>query len=178
MVSSGGFTSGQAAARDADLLLESGPAGGVLSALNTARNNGIDRDPRVRHGRHHRQSVRRGRRRAADRAQLRMRARAALQARLGIADADPEHRSDRDRRRRRLDRARERARACSTSGPKARVPMPGPACYGRGGTGATVTDADLVLGYLNPENFLGGEMKLRTRPRASRAAEACADSSR
>jgi len=40
MVSSGGFTSGQAAAETPILLLESGPAGGVLSALNTARNNG------------------------------------------------------------------------------------------------------------------------------------------
>ena len=40
--------------------------------------------------------------------------------------------------------------------------VPGPACYGLGGEGATVTDADLMLGYLNPDNFLGGEMKLRT----------------
>ena len=38
MVSSGGFTSGKAAAETPILLLESGPAGGVLSALNTARN--------------------------------------------------------------------------------------------------------------------------------------------
>jgi N-methylhydantoinase A len=42
MVSSGGFTSGRAAAETPILLLESGPAGGVLSALNTARNTGID----------------------------------------------------------------------------------------------------------------------------------------
>jgi N-methylhydantoinase A len=39
MVSSGGFTSGKAAAETPILLLESGPAGGVLSALNTARNH-------------------------------------------------------------------------------------------------------------------------------------------
>jgi N-methylhydantoinase A/oxoprolinase/acetone carboxylase beta subunit len=37
---------------------------------------------------------------------------------------------------------------------------PGPACYGRGGTQATVTDADLVLGYLDPASFLGGRMRL------------------
>jgi N-methylhydantoinase A len=37
---------------------------------------------------------------------------------------------------------------------------PGPACYGRGGTHATVTDADLVLGYLDPHSFLGGRMPL------------------
>ncbi len=38
--------------------------------------------------------------------------------------------------------------------------MPGPACYGRGGADPTVTDADLLLGYLSPDNFLGGEMTL------------------
>jgi len=37
---------------------------------------------------------------------------------------------------------------------------PGPACYGRGGQHATVTDADLVLGYLDPHSFLGGRMRL------------------
>ena len=47
-------------------------------------------------------------------------------------------------------------------GPESSGAEPGPACYGRGGTGATVTDADLVLGYLSADNFLGGEMKLRT----------------
>ncbi len=38
--------------------------------------------------------------------------------------------------------------------------QPGPACYGRGGTNATVTDADLTLGYLNADFFLGGAMKI------------------
>jgi N-methylhydantoinase A len=38
--------------------------------------------------------------------------------------------------------------------------MPGPVCYGRGGKNPTVTDADLVLGYLSADNFLGGDMKL------------------
>jgi N-methylhydantoinase A/oxoprolinase/acetone carboxylase beta subunit len=37
---------------------------------------------------------------------------------------------------------------------------PGPACYGLGGEEPTVTDADLVLGYLDPEGFLGGRMRL------------------
>jgi N-methylhydantoinase A len=45
-------------------------------------------------------------------------------------------------------------------GPQSAGADPGPACYGRGGTEATSTDADLVLGYLNPEYFLGGEMKV------------------
>ena len=45
-------------------------------------------------------------------------------------------------------------------GPRSAGADPGPACYGKGGTGATLTDADVVLGYLDPEFFLGGEMRL------------------
>jgi N-methylhydantoinase A len=45
-------------------------------------------------------------------------------------------------------------------GPQSAGSSPGPACYGWGGTEPTVTDADLVLGYLNPDFFLGGRMPL------------------
>lgn len=45
-------------------------------------------------------------------------------------------------------------------GPKSAGAYPGPVCYGLGGTVPTVTDACLVLGYLNPSYFLGGRMKL------------------
>jgi N-methylhydantoinase A len=45
-------------------------------------------------------------------------------------------------------------------GPQSAGADPGPACYGRGGTEATVTDANVVLGRINPDNFLGGRMKL------------------
>ena len=45
-------------------------------------------------------------------------------------------------------------------GPDSAGAFPGPVCYGRGGTVPTVTDAQLVLGYLDPENFAGGRMKL------------------
>lgn len=45
-------------------------------------------------------------------------------------------------------------------GPQSAGASPGPAAYGRGGTEPTVTDADVVLGYVDPENFLGGEMRL------------------
>lgn len=45
-------------------------------------------------------------------------------------------------------------------GPESAGAEPGPICYGRGGTEPTVTDADLLLGYLDPEYFLGGTMKL------------------
>ncbi len=45
-------------------------------------------------------------------------------------------------------------------GPESSGADPGPACYGRGGTSPTVTDADLVLGYLDPAFFLGGALPL------------------
>jgi N-methylhydantoinase A len=45
-------------------------------------------------------------------------------------------------------------------GPESSGADPGPACYAQGGKDPTVTDADLVLGFLDPEYFLGGELKL------------------
>jgi N-methylhydantoinase A len=45
-------------------------------------------------------------------------------------------------------------------GPQSASSTPGPVCYGRGGTEPTVTDANLALGYLNPEYFAGGSMRL------------------
>lgn len=45
-------------------------------------------------------------------------------------------------------------------GPDSAGADPGPACYGQGGNAATVTDANLVLGYLDPANFLGGRRRL------------------
>jgi N-methylhydantoinase A len=45
-------------------------------------------------------------------------------------------------------------------GPESAGADPGPACYGRGGENPTVTDADLLLGYLDPNYFLGGTMPL------------------
>lgn len=55
-------------------------------------------------------------------------------------------------------------------GPESAAAQPGPACYGAGGTEPTVSDADLLLGYLNPEHFLGGEMSLDV-PAARAAVE-------
>ena len=53
-------------------------------------------------------------------------------------------------------------------GPESAGAEPGPACYGQGGTEATVTDANLLLGYLDPRYFLGGRMALD--PAAAQAA--------
>jgi N-methylhydantoinase A/oxoprolinase/acetone carboxylase beta subunit len=55
-------------------------------------------------------------------------------------------------------------------GPESAGAAPGPVCYGRGGISPTVTDADLTLGYLDPERFAGGSMRLDA-PAARRAIE-------
>lgn len=59
-------------------------------------------------------------------------------------------------------------------GPRSAGSSPGPACYGQGGKAPTVTDANLLLGRLDPEHFLGGEMKLDTAAaQAALAAVGC-----
>lgn len=55
-------------------------------------------------------------------------------------------------------------------GPRSAGAVPGPVAYGQGGTEPTVTDAALVLGYLDPDNFLGGSMRLEVEA-AARAVE-------
>ena len=57
-------------------------------------------------------------------------------------------------------------------GPDSAAADPGPVCYGRGGRSPTVTDADLVLGYLDPGYFLGGAMQLDAAA-AEAALEEC-----
>ncbi|MEU4667144.1 hydantoinase/oxoprolinase family protein [Amycolatopsis sp. NPDC023774] len=64
--------------------------------------------------------------------------------------------------------ARVNALGLLTVGPDSAGSEPGPVCYGRGGTEPTVTDADLLLGYLDPAYFLGGGMALDVS--AARAA--------
>ena len=59
-------------------------------------------------------------------------------------------------------------------GPQSAGADPGPACYGKGNTTPTVTDADVVLGYIDPDNFLGGRIKL-DRAKAVAAVQAVAD---
>jgi N-methylhydantoinase A len=58
-------------------------------------------------------------------------------------------------------------------GPRSSGAVPGPACYGLGGKEPTVTDADLIRGYLAPDRFLGGRMKL-DRQRAEESLGAVA----
>ena len=55
-------------------------------------------------------------------------------------------------------------------GPQSAGSLPGPVCFNRGGTQPTVTDADVVLGYINPDYYYGGQMKL-DKARAERALQ-------
>lgn len=160
MVSSGGFTSGKAAAQSPILLLESGPAGGVLSALNTARNAGIGQilafdmggttakacvtvggEPLIAHSFECARVSR-----FAKGSGLPILIPSIDLIEIGAGGGSIAHVND---------------LGLLNVGPESAGADPGPACYGQGGTEATVTDADLVLGYLNADNFLGGEMKLR-----------------
>ena len=63
-------------------------------------------------------------------------------------------------------------------GPQSAGSTPGPVCYGRGGEAPTVTDANLVLGRLNADHFLGGELDARRRSRQARARRTRRDAAR
>lgn len=161
MLSSGGFTSVGAAASAPILLLESGPAAGVISAVNTASGVGvshvlafdmggttakacvaIDAEPHVEH------SFEAGRVKRFKRGSglpVLIPSIDLIEIGAGggsIAGID--------------------ALGLLKVGPQSAGSVPGPSCYGAGGVHATVTDADLVLGYLDAHRFLGGEMTLRT----------------
>ena len=60
-------------------------------------------------------------------------------------------------------------------GPRGAGASPGPVCYNRGGTEPTVTDASLILGYLNPEYFLGGQIALDVEAARRAVAEKVAE---
>ena len=160
MVSSGGFTSARAAAATPILLLESGPAGGVLSALNTARNAGIDRilafdmggttakacvavggEPLIAHSF---ECARVSRFARGSGLPILIPSMDLIE--IGAGGGSIAHVNE---------------LGLLNVGPESAGADPGPACYGQGGARATVTDADLVLGYLDADAFLGGEMKLR-----------------
>ena len=60
-------------------------------------------------------------------------------------------------------------------GPRSAGADPGPVCYGQGGTEPTITDANLVLGRLRPDHFLGGEMSLDVEAARQAIKQKCAD---
>jgi N-methylhydantoinase A len=161
MVSSGGSTSASNAAEVPITTLESGPAGGVLSAANTGRTAGFDDvlafdmggttakictviggAPSVVHT-FEAARVRRFKKGSG----LPLLIASIDLIEIGAGGGSIARISD---------------LGLLTVGPDSAAADPGPACYGRGGQGATVTDADLMLGYLNPDFFLGGRMALDT----------------
>jgi len=163
MVSSGGFVSAEVAAAHPIFLLESGPAAGVLSAMNTAKSNqvghvlafdmggttakacvAVDDDPPIVHGfecaRVHR--FKRG-------SGLPITVPSVDLIEIGAGGGSI---------------AYVNGMGLLNVGPESASSVPGPVCYGLGGRQISVTDADLLLGYLNPDNFLGGEMQLHPGP--------------
>jgi N-methylhydantoinase A len=167
MVSSGGFSSAESGAESPILLLESGPAAGVISALNTARQHQVDQVL------------------AFDMGGTTAKACVAVGGEAPIAHSFECARVERFKRGSGLpilipsiELIEIGAGGGSIAfcnrlgllnvGPQSSGSVPGPACYGRGGEDPTVTDADLLLGYLNANNFLGGEMKLDV-PKAQKA---------
>jgi N-methylhydantoinase A len=60
-------------------------------------------------------------------------------------------------------------------GPRSAGAVPGPACYGRGGAEPTITDANVLLGFLDPEFFLGGRMRLDLQAARTAMQERLAD---
>jgi N-methylhydantoinase A len=159
MVSSGGSTSADIAAEVPITTLESGPAGGVLSAANAGRAAGfddvlafdmggttakictvMDGAPSVVHT-FEAARVRRFKKGSG----LPLLIASIDLIEIGAGGGSIARISD---------------LGLLTVGPDSAAADPGPACYGRGGENATVTDADLILGYLNAGFFLGGRMGL------------------
>jgi N-methylhydantoinase A len=159
MLSNGGLTHVSEAKRAPVQLLESGPAAGALAGAWFGRNAGLERvlafdmggttaklalvddgEPLVAWGFEAAREKRflRG-------SGLPMQIATVELIEIGAGGGSIAHRSD---------------LGTLNVGPESSGAQPGPACYGRGGTDATVTDADLTLGYLNADFFLGGAMKI------------------
>ncbi len=166
MLSSGGFTSTEAALEIPILLLESGPAGGVLSAANVGLQTGFKdvltfdmggttaKACLVKNGvpslAHSFEAARVHRFKRGSGFPMLIPSIDLIEIGAGGGSI-----------------ASINALGLLTVGPESSGAEPGPACYGSGGRHATVTDADLLLGYLDPNNFLGGDMPLRIDPAES-----------
>ena len=159
MLSNGGLTHVSEAKRAPVQLLESGPAAGALAGAWFGRNAGLDRvlafdmggttaklalvdegEPLVAYGFEAAREKRflRG-------SGLPIQIATVELIEIGAGGGSIAHRSE---------------LGTLNVGPESSGAEPGPACYGRGGSEATVTDADLTLGYLNADFFLGGAMQI------------------
>jgi N-methylhydantoinase A len=159
MLSGGGLTSVETAIRFPVRLIESGPAGGAIFAAEIARQCGLDKVLSFDMGGTTAKiclidELKPQTNRAFEVARIyRFRKGSGLPLRIPViemveigAGGGSIARVDR------LQRI--------TVGPDSAGADPGPACYGRGGTGPTVTDADLLLGRIDPAGFSGGRMAL------------------
>ena len=158
MLSNGGTASVETARRFPARLLESGLAAGALAAAFYGRATDFPRYCPSTWG-DHGEGVPDRRRRAPEEQRVRGRPRLPLQEGLGVARQNLGDRDDRDRRGRRFDREHRSSGPAEGRSEKRRLRTRS-GCYGRGGQEPTVTDADLILGYLDPDFFLGGKMQL------------------
>ena len=159
MQSNGGVMPGGYVAQKAVAVLGSGPAGGV-DGRGGGRGRGRHRRLHLRrHGRHELRRLPGARRRA----------RGEGRAGTGTTATWSACRwSTCSRSAPAAARSRASSRARCKVGPQSAGAEPGPVCYGRGGTEPTVTDANLVLGYLNPDALLRRHDAARRRGRARR----------
>ena len=159
MLSDGAFTKAVVAAKAPIRILESGPAGGVLSGVNCGLVEGVSRVL------------------AFDMGGTTAKAGLSVDGKPNITHTFEFGRVQRFKRGSGLPAltpsidlieigagggslARLNPLGLMQVGPQSAGAEPGPACYDLGGTEATVTDADLVLGYLDPKSFLGGLIEL------------------
>jgi len=150
MQSSGGITSLASAAREPVRTLLSGPAGGVLGAAALARSSGFDRIISFDMGGTSTDvALVEGEPAASNEAEV-----AGLPVRVPMLDIHTVGAGG-------GSVARFDAAGALRVGPESAGAEPGPICYGRG-LEPTVTDANLLLGRLRPERFLGGSFKLHT----------------
>ena len=159
----GGLSPLSLAVRQPVTMVESGPAAGVLAACNTATAMGLEQVVSFDMGgttakaslveggtvtRTHDYEVGGG---------------ISAASRLVGGGGYPVKRAGCRRRRGRRRRRQHRLGRYGGSlrvGPRSAAVAPGPACYGRGGTAPTVTDANVLLGYLNPEAIAGGTLAI------------------
>ena len=149
MQGNGGMMDAPLASKHAVHTVMSGPGCGAIAAARIGVAAGLPQLDNVRHGRHQLRCLGDRRRRACRLAREEHRLRDSAAHPHG---GYPYHR----RRGRGASRASLPA-ACCRWGHRARAPTPGPICYGRGGREPTVTDANLVLGRINPARINGVE---------------------
>ena len=159
MMSSGGVTTVETAVRHPIRLVESGPAGGVILALDVAAENGIEDALSFDMGGTTAKLTlidglqpQYGRTFEVARAYRFLKG-SGLPLRIPVIDMVEIGAGGGS-----IARVDELNRI--NVGPDSAGSAPGPACYGQGGTEATVTDADLVLGRIDPGNFAGGKITL------------------